>query len=1094
MAEKDAPTYPWLIERRYFPLVIVLVFVILSSITFLICYRHHATNIERTLKEDRSTANLLSLILDQRLKRVVAVMESYSHRPLLLQAVRDKSIEKTKVHLVSLTNSDPGIDIVVITDRQGTLWAAYPERPEVLGKNFAYRDWYKGVSKEWKPSISDAVLRVVREKDLAIQVSVPFFDEEGKVIGILLNTQRTVDLGKLIEQVPLDPGASISLTDRKGQIMYSSRYDYEKKITLYPFQSGMKKAMTAKNNTFAVKDPNPGGGTRYISFSPVGDIGWTVLVGRDKSNILQSESGYYIQVTVISFLLFLSLVLFLAYLRKQVTAQRVQEQLEAEKKIRAGQERYKLYADVTMQIAWMTNDKGEIVEDNPSWRKYTGRGYEEIEGFGWLEDIHPDDRDSTEKMWRKAVAGKSLYETEYRLRRYDGVYRDYLARGIPSFAENGNVQEWVGTCIDITDRKKAEEALREEQHFAYRLIQTAQTIILLLDTTGHIVSINPYMEGISGYTLKEVQGKDWFSTFLPEYTRDLLRELYLKAISDIQTRGNVSPIVTRDGRELQIEWYDKTLKDESGNIKGLLCIGQDVSERKRAEEERNKLRAQLSNAMEIACLGHWEYDVINDIFTFNDHFYKIFRTTAEHVGGYKMSSAEYARRFVHPDDMRVVEEETRKAIEATDPHFNRQLEHRILYADGTAGHISIQFFIVKDAHGRTVKTYGVNQDITARKRMEEELLRVQKLESIGILAGGIAHDFNNILTVIIGNISFAKNQVRPEDETFELLTEAETASTRAQTLTKQLLTFAKGGSPLKETASIKDILKESCSFVLRGSKSSCEFPIREDLWPVDVDVGQISQVINNIVINANQAMPKGGIIQVAAENLIIEDRYGLPVNPGRYIRISIKDQGVGITKEHLANIFDPYFTTKQEGSGLGLATTYSIIKNHDGHITVESQLGVGTTFHIYLPASERAVPEKEEIKLIKGQGRILVMDDEAPLRKMVGRMLQNLGYEAEVAKDGAEAIQMVKKAKETEKPYDAVILDLTIPGGMGGKEAIKKLLEIDPEVNAIVSSGYSDDPVLANFQEYGFKGMMPKPFEFQSLSKVLHEVLKGEKK
>jgi CheY-like chemotaxis protein len=281
--------------------------------------------------------------------------------------------------------------------------------------------------------------------------------------------------------------------------------------------------------------------------------------------------------------------------------------------------------------------------------------------------------------------------------------------------------------------------------------------------------------------------------------------------------------------------------------------------------------------------------------------------------------------------------------------------------------------------------------------------------------------------------------------------------------------------------------------VLRGSKSRCAFSAGEDLWLAEVDIGQIGQVINNMVINANQAMPMGGIIQVAAVNLIIDDRHGLPLKPGRYIRISVTDQGMGIARNHLANIFDPYFTTKQEGSGLGLATTYSIIKKHDGHITVESQLGIGTTFDIYLPASDKIVPEKEEAKLIKGRGRILVMDDEASLRKMLGRMLKNLGYESEFAKDGAEALRMYKNVQESETPYDVVILDLTIPGGMGGTETIKKLLEIDPEVKAIVYSGYSDDPVLANFREYGFKGMMPKPFESHALGKVLHEVLTGEK-
>jgi PAS domain S-box-containing protein len=385
------------------------------------------------------------------------------------------------------------------------------------------------------------------------------------------------------------------------------------------------------------------------------------------------------------------------------------------------------------------------------------------------------------------------------------------------------------------------------------------------------------------------------------------------------------------------------------------------------------------------------------------------------------------------------------------------------------------------------------RNISERKKLVEDLSTAQKLEAVGILAGGIAHDFNNILTAIIGNISLAKMQVSPEDKISHLLSEAENASIRAQTLTRQLLTFAKGGTPVQETASIKDILKSSSSFMLHGSKSECEFSIADDLWLAEVDVGQINQVINNLIINANQAMTGGGIIQIAAENLRIENRHGLPVKAGKYIRITIRDQGVGIAKDHLLKLFDPYFTTKQEGSGLGLATTHSIIQKHGGHITVESQLGVGTTFHVYLPASDKIVSEKGAVKLIKGQGRILVMDDDETIRKLTGEMLTIIGYVCEFAKDGAETIQMVKEANEAEKPYDAVILDLTIPGKMGGNEAIKKLLEIDPELKAIVYSGYSNDPILANFKKYGFKGMMPKPFELQTLGKVLHEVLTGEK-
>jgi nitrogen-specific signal transduction histidine kinase/CheY-like chemotaxis protein len=398
-----------------------------------------------------------------------------------------------------------------------------------------------------------------------------------------------------------------------------------------------------------------------------------------------------------------------------------------------------------------------------------------------------------------------------------------------------------------------------------------------------------------------------------------------------------------------------------------------------------------------------------------------------------------------------------------------------------------------DEVGQYAGAVHIVSDITDRKRMEEELLKTQKLESLGILAGGIAHDFNNILTSISGNISLAKMQVKPGQDMFDLLSEAETSLIRAQGLTRQLLTFAKGGTPVKETTLLQNLIKESSIFVLRGSKSGCKFQIAKDLWPVDADLGQITQVINNIVINANQAMPEGGTIRITAENLMPEEIHEIPVIPGRYIRISIKDQGVGIAEKHLSKLFDPYFTTKQAGSGLGLATAYSIIKKHNGHISIDSLAGEGTTVDIYLPATDKDITEKEETVLLKGKGKILVMDDDKLLKNTVEDMLDMLGYESEFASNGAEAIEMYVKAMKLEKPYDAVFLDLTIPGGMGGKEAIKILLEIDPQVKAVVFSGYSDDQVLSTFSEYGFKSMLPKPFDVYALGKALNDVLKTSK-
>jgi PAS domain S-box-containing protein len=385
----------------------------------------------------------------------------------------------------------------------------------------------------------------------------------------------------------------------------------------------------------------------------------------------------------------------------------------------------------------------------------------------------------------------------------------------------------------------------------------------------------------------------------------------------------------------------------------------------------------------------------------------------------------------------------------------------------------------------------VIRDITERKKMEGEVFKAQKLESLGILAGGIAHDFNNLLTAILGSISLLKMYGKSHDESYQILEQAEKASMRAKALTQQLLTFAKGGEPFKKTLSIAELLRDSASFGLRGSNVKCEFSIPDDLWPVTVDEGQISQVINNIVINADQAMPEGGIIKINACNLLLANDEVQPLREGKYIKFDIEDRGVGIPVEYLQKIFDPFFTTKRKGSGLGLATAYSVIKKHEGHIAVESEIGKGTTFTFYLPASKEELVQKksEGPTALKGKGKILLMDDEDLLRNFTARMLERIGYEMESASDGSEAIELYAKAKASEKPFDAVIMDLTIPGGIGGQEALKKLSEIDPHVKAIASSGYSNDPVISGFGDYGFMGVIIKPYRIEELSDILSKVI-----
>jgi PAS domain S-box-containing protein len=411
--------------------------------------------------------------------------------------------------------------------------------------------------------------------------------------------------------------------------------------------------------------------------------------------------------------------------------------------------------------------------------------------------------------------------------------------------------------------------------------------------------------------------------------------------------------------------------------------------------------------------------------------------------------------------------------------------------DGSERIISASGAPIFDGTGRALGVILVFRDITERVEMQDELTKAHKLESVGILAGGIAHDFNNILTAILGNISLAKIYAKDEERIYKKLEETERASLRAKNLTKQLLTFSRGGEPIKKIISASEVIRDSALFALTGSNCRCDFNLAASLWSIEADEGQISQVIHNLIINADQAMPHGGGIQVHAENMTLVDKNPFLLEPGRYIHISVIDSGQGISPEDLAMVFDPYYTTKEKGSGLGLTSAYSIVKKHNGHITVDSMQGFGSSFQIYLPATEKEadVAENQPEDLIMGTGRVLVMDDERIVRDVTGLMLNTLGYEVEFARNGEEAIRMYKAANVFDKSFDVVIMDLTVPGGMGGREAMEKLLDVDPGVVAIVASGYANNPIMGNYREYGFSAVISKPFKIDCLARTLHEVL-----
>jgi len=635
-------------------------------------------------------------------------------------------------------------------------------------------------------------------------------------------------------------------------------------------------------------------------------------------------------------------------------------------------------------------------------------------------------------------------------------------------------------------KHQMERKLMENERWLSTTLKSIGDAVITTDITGCITYVNPVASNLTGWGTEEAVGKSLDEVFniANEETGEPVESLAEKVIREGTVVGlaNHTILIAKDGTQLPVDDSAAPIRDNDEKLLGVVLVFRDITERRQAEKtlwkSEEKYRVLVENANEA-------------ILVVQDGMLKFVNPRTMEITGYsedELTSRPFPE-FIHPDDRSMVVERYRERLEGME--LPNVYDFRIIDKDGNTRWLEINA-VLMDWEGR-LATLNFLNDITERRQMEEDILKIQKLESIGLLAGGIAHDFNNILTAILGNVSLAK-LYDSESNAQERLEEAERACLRAKSLTQQLLTFSKGGTPIKKTASLSELLKDSSIFALSGSSTRCEYSMQDDLWLVEVDEGQISQVINNLVINADQAMPEGGVIRMSVRNIKIEPENSLPLENGDYVKLSIEDQGVGISEEHLQKIFDPYFTTKQRGSGLGLATSYSIIKNHDGQISVESNLGIGTTFHIYLPASpEKTLVKEEKVQEdpITGKGRILVMDDEEFIRELISDMLVRIGYEPTTALDGAEAIKLYKEAKNSDRPFDVVIMDLTVPGGMGGKEAIRRIMETDLEVKAIVSSGYSNDPIMADFRKYGFSGVIAKPYKTRDLSEILHKVITG---
>ena len=520
-----------------------------------------------------------------------------------------------------------------------------------------------------------------------------------------------------------------------------------------------------------------------------------------------------------------------------------------------------------------------------------------------------------------------------------------------------------------------------------------------------------------------------------------------------------------------------------------ISAGFDVTQERERQHALELALQRVTQATRAGGVGLWDWDLRSNQVRYSDEWKRQLGHEPHEVG----DDFDEWRSRVHPDDLEPTLAQARAAIE--NPAQPYDAVFRMRHKDGSYRWILAQSSIVLDEAGRVHRLVGSHIDVTEQRRMEERVREAQKLEALGTLAAGIAHDFNNLLTALTGNLSLLRELPPGAPEAPALLATLDDATRRATGLSKQLLTFAKGGAPVRDLASIRELILDSASFVARGSGARCEFDLAEDLAAVHADLGQLSQVIGNLVLNAIQAMPEGGTVRIGAANAVLGPGDGMGLPAGRCVRLTVADTGSGIPPQLLRRIFDPFFTTKAQGSGLGLSSCHSIVRQHGGCIDVESTPGVGSRFTVLLPAADApcAPPAPApDAPPPQGRGRrVLVMDDDDTIRIVVQRMLERLGYEAEGCAHGEEALARYTRAQQAARPFDAVILDLTVPGHLGGAQVMPRLLGLDPGVVAIVASGYADADILARHQEHGFSGRLLKPFDLRALGHELARVLPG---
>jgi len=771
----------------------------------------------------------------------------------------------------------------------------------------------------------------------------------------------------------------------------------------------------------------------------------------------------------------------------------IMKRKEEKKKI---EDRYRLITENIADVIWTMDMSMKFTYLSPSIYYQRGFTVEEALERTLEEALLPDSFEKVLLLFEQKVrlieAGDpggwepEVFEVEQYCKDGTVIWVNTNANIFPG--PDGKPAGILGATHDITDRKHAEFALIESERNYREIFNATRDGIFIHDAdSGAVLDVNQGMLEMFGCTYDEAiqADEEIFSAGKHPYT---MEEAHKRVKDTVRYGPQTFDWMCRK-KDGTLFWGEVSLKYvEFTGKRYVLAVTRDVNDRKLTEKSLAEEKERLAVTLKSIGDGVITTDISGNIVLLNKVAENLTGWTNREVVG---KPSDEVFHIVNEQSGKICDNPVTKVINSG--KTTGLAESTILIArDGTERSIADSGAPILDAKSKIIGVVLVFRDVTDKQRLEQDALKVRKLESVGVLAGGIAHDFNNILSAILGNLNLALDYTSLHEPAYTLLVEAEKASLRAKDLTQQLLTFSRGGEPVRKTTSIAEIITDSSTFVLRGSNVRCDTWFAPDLLPVDVDFGQISQVIQNIIINASHAMPQGGVVTISGENVAEGLNPPSLVDEEKYIVVTVRDHGTGIPKNIINNIFDPYFSTKQTGSGLGLAICHSIIMRHDGCIAVESEPGEGTVFSIYLVASKDEIIDdhaRESSPVTQVHGKIMIMDDDEMVQNIAKAMLIRFGYDHQLAADGKEAVALYEKDFSFGSQADLIIMDLTIPGGMGGAEAVKNILAINPAAKVLVSSGYSNDPIMANFKEYGFCGAIVKPYQMKELNASIQEAL-----